>query len=100
MAKENKIKNHVVSCILTVILITFMTLFAEINENFKNLLKIYFYHHWIGKSIIAIIFFILLIFILNMNLKKKVSYYINLLNLVFIFCSLIIFLFFVWHFFQ
>jgi uncharacterized membrane protein YqhA len=55
--KGDTVKNHVMSAIITVLGITFMTVYAEFNAAFKNFLKATFYHHWIGKGVLAIVIF-------------------------------------------
>ena len=67
--KNINIKAMSYSTMLTVILIVFMTIYAELNTKFKDLLKLMSGHHWISKSIISLIFFVVSYYLL-MNLVK------------------------------
>ena len=67
--KNINIKAMSCSTIFTVVLIVFMTIYAELNTNFKDFLKAMSGHHWVSKSIISLIFFVLCYYLL-MNLVK------------------------------
>ena len=92
--KEDNIIKYILSGILTSILITFLTIYAEMNEVFKEFLKNAFYHHWVGKGIISIIFFILLAQLIHLKQKKDINKFINSFFIITILCSLAIFIFF------
>ncbi len=89
-----------ISTILTFILIVFLTIYSELNENFKNMLAGIFGHHWVTKGIFSLIFFFLIYFILSKLIKddEKVNNQINWVVVVTILCGLVIFLFYVYEF--
>ena len=89
-----------ISAILTFIFIIFLTIYSELNESFKNMLTNIFSHHWIGKSVLSLIFFFLAYFILNKIIKdnKNISKQINLVVITAIIGCLAIFFFFVYEF--
>lgn len=92
--KENNIIKYLLSGIITSLLITFLTIYSEMNEAFKEFLKNTFYHHWVGKGIIAIIFFILLAQMIHIKQKREINKFINGFFIITILCSLAIFIFF------
>ncbi len=51
--KTKYIQAFVLSAIMAVILITALTIIAELYKPLKDLLKDVFYHHWIGKGILS-----------------------------------------------
>lgn len=56
--KKNKIINSfIASAIVAIVFITISVILGEIYKPFKDWLKNTFYHHWIGKGVIAIIIF-------------------------------------------
>ncbi len=67
--KNINIKAMSYSTMLTVILIVFMTIYAELNTKFKDFLKVMSGHHWISKSITSLIFFVVCYYLL-MNIVK------------------------------
>ena len=90
-----------ISTILTIILITFMTLYAEFNAVFKDFLKNLTGHHWTSKGVIALVFFVVSYLILKQfsstnNDSKKM---IDLVIISALLGSLVIFLFFSYEFF-
>lgn len=100
MMKFN-IRALTISTIATVISITIITIVGELSEPFKNLLKNISGHHWTTKSIFSLILFIVLYFLL---LKvKDYKDYKNLsrdVAITVIVSSLVILLFYTWHFFS
>ena len=95
------IKSLSISTILTIILITFLTIYAELNPIFKEFLKSLTSHHWISKGVISLVFFILAYFILDkiISKEKNVNSYINLVLAFVILGSLAIFGFYLYEFF-
>ena len=95
------IKSLSISTILTIILITFLTIYAELNSSFKDFLKSLTTHHWISKGVISLAFFILAYFILDKftSKEKNVNSYINLVLIFVILGSLAIFGFYLYEFF-
>jgi magnesium-transporting ATPase (P-type) len=50
-----------VGTLLAFILVTILTIGAELNDGLKGWLKETFYHHWIGKGVLAVITFLVVI---------------------------------------
>lgn len=87
-----------ISSILTTIFIVFATIFGEFNSSFKDWLKAVFYHHWIGKSILALVFFLILWAIFK-KFDKLENLKLGWWALVAAIAGyLAILIFFVWHF--
>lgn len=90
----------VISACSTVVFVVVTTIAGELFPSFKAWLAATFSHHWLGKSILAIIFF-LLIWVLAYFAKKdenenEVSLvrWINLLSGLVVVCALVLFGFF------
>lgn len=98
--KESDLKRHIVSGTITIIATAILTIISELNENIKNLLKNYFYHHWIGKGIIAIALFIIFAHIIKFNVKKDIASLVNQLIIITVLAGLAIIIFFTWHAFK
>ena len=100
--KNTNIKALGISTILTIVLITFMTIYGELNSAFKDFLKNLLGHHWISKGVIALAFFIIIYFALKNLVSKKedVRGYINWVIISSVLGSLIILLFYVYEFFA
>ena len=94
-----KLKGPYVATIVTIILITVMTILSEISKSFKTLLADTFWHHWIGKGIIALVVFFLIALLFED--KERDIYKITKLTVsIGIIGGLVIFLFYVFHFFN
>jgi len=63
----------IISSILTISVIVFLTIFGELNPVFKTWLTKTFSHHWIGKSIISVLVFLVLIPVFYVLRLKKIS---------------------------
>ena len=48
------------SAVLTMVLIAFMTVYAELSKGFKDALGAFAGHHWVAKGIISLVFFAIL----------------------------------------
>lgn len=84
---------------LTTILMVVLTIWADLNEPFKKTLTMLTGHHWVTKSVLAIVFFIMLCLFFQgsketKQLKKEITWTVA----VAILGSLTIFGFYVWHF--
>ncbi len=94
-----RIKSMGFSTVFVVFFLTFITIYAELSEGFKNILKSLSGHHWITKSIISFVLFFLVYFFTNRSDEKinplHESWRIIWVTLL---CSLIILGFFIWHF--
>ena len=75
------------------LLLAVLVIVTELSESFKNLLKSLFIHHWIGKAVLMILFFVIFSFLFKREQEKeadkKVAWYSVLASLI------IIFLFFI-----
>lgn len=88
------------SATITVWFIVAITVFAELSKSFKALLTATTGHHWVTKSVLSVILFLLLYGVISKSAadsKKSVS------NVYMVVVSaatggLIIFGFFLWHF--
>ncbi len=100
--KGTSVKAAAISAVLTMILITFMTIYAELNTAFKDGLKGLAGHHWVAKGIIAFLFFVLSYFIIKsfVNKEENVSKNVNYVIFFTIICGLIIFIFYLYEFFA
>ena len=98
--KENNLKHHIASGIITIASIAILTIIAELNEGIKNLLKNTFYHHWIGKGVIAIALFVIFAHIIKLNIKQDTISLVNKLIITTILSGLAIVVFFTWHTFK
>ncbi|MBS3174420.1 hypothetical protein J4440_00905 [Candidatus Woesearchaeota archaeon] len=87
------------STIFTMVLITLMTIFGELYKPLKDFLAKIGTHHWIGKGITALIFFIILYLALTKLDEKKFSekslYFTLVMSLI---LGFIIFIFFIWEY--
>jgi len=63
----------IVSAILTIAAIVFLTIFGELNPVFKAWLTKTFSHHWIGKSIISVLVFLVSSPVFYVLRLKKIS---------------------------
>jgi len=89
----------IIGAIAAIIFITVITVVADLYLSLKDWLKNIFYHHWVGKGILAaIIFFIsgILNFISNKNAdEEKIAKNLNILIWASIIGSLMISIFFI-----
>ena len=88
----------VLSAIITIIYITTITVAADLYPPLKEFLANVFSHHWIGKSITAILIFAIFTgLFLVLKPKTKPSFLLNLLTAVSILATLVILTFFTWE---
>ncbi len=96
-----KIRALTHSTIATMALIAFMTIYSELSKPFKDFLAAVSGHHWVTKGIFAVLFFVVLSFILNKTEEdtelKNEMFGLIVATAVF---GLLIFLFFLQHFFS
>jgi len=71
--KKSILSSIILSSVLTIAVIVFLTIFAELNIGFKGWLAQTFSHHWIGKSIISTLVFLVLIPIFYVLRLGKIS---------------------------
>ena len=81
MNKENLAKSTVLSSAGTILVIFLMTAVSDLNAGFKAWLTSVFSHHWIGKSILSIVVFSLLLIFLYV-IKPKISLVISVWVLI------------------
>ena len=63
----------IASAALTIVAVVFLTVFGELNPEFKAWLTQTFFHHWIGKSIISVLVFLVSIPVFYILRPKKIS---------------------------
>lgn len=103
MEKNIKISRAcVLSAIVTVIFIAASTILAEIYPAFKDFLAKTFYHHWVGKSLLAVFLFLLgFPFFLLISKKSDLDRLENAISAIFwvsVAAVVTIALFFIFHF--
>ena len=88
----------ILSAIITIIYITVVTIIAELYPSLKVFLANTFSHHWIGKSITAILIFAIFVgLFLIFKPKIKPTFLLNLLTAVSVLSGFIILAFFTWE---
>ncbi len=101
--KKINIRAIILSSIVVVIATTLITILGELLKPFKDLLTIPTGHHWVTKSILAFLIFIILIFIFGKEIKdRKEDLWkeVKLLSIIITVSTLALFIFFVLHFFY
>ena len=71
--KQSILSAIIVSAILTISVIVFLTIFGELNPVFKAWLTKTFSHHWIGKSAISILVFLIFVPVFYVLRLNKIS---------------------------
>jgi len=71
--KKSILSAIIVSAIVTLAAIVLLTIFGELSAEFKTWLARSFSHHWIGKSIISVLIFLVSIPIFYVLKLKKIS---------------------------
>ena len=99
--KQSILSAIIVSAILTIAAIVFLTIFGELNPVFKAWLTNTFSHHWIGKGILSLAIFGVVgffgWFLPIEPSEEKIRKILNLLNWLLILGTLAILGFFVWE---
>lgn len=89
------------SASLTMVGLTVVTILAELQAPLKAWLTSTFTHHWLGKSILALAFFLVAwIICLVLPAKREemhIPKYLNLLTGTSLLCALLLVGFFIWH---
>ncbi len=95
----NKIRSIGFATIFTIVCVTAITLYAELSESFKNILKSITGHHWITKSIFSVVLFFGIYFFSKIS-DEKIDILREVKKIIWItlFCSLALFFFFLWHY--
>jgi|SRR3989344_2934045 len=101
MNKNLKLTNALISgAIVTIIFVVIITIFADLYLPLKDLLKQYFWHHWVAKGILSVIIFLFSACVKytfsKETLEKELSTGLNSLTLISI-CSTIILLMFFFY---
>ncbi len=96
-----RIRSMNFATIFTIIVIALVTIFAELSEGFKNILKSITGHHWITKSLLAFVLFFGIYFIFKKS-DKDLDVLAESWKLIWItlLASLVLFGFFSWHYFA
>lgn len=58
---------------VTIVLIALATIYSELSATFKELLSSIGGHHWIGKSVLSVVFFGLLYLVFSRSVDDKLS---------------------------
>jgi len=101
MINKSKILNSFISgAISSVVFLVLITVVADLIPTLKDWLKSSFYHHWIGKGVLAILIFFVIqglmaIYSRGKNTKKNIIENLWILNLVSIFGVFAMFMFFI-----
>ncbi len=100
--KTKYIQAFVASAILAVVLITVLTITAELYKPLKDFLKDVFYHHWIGKGVLSFAgFFALgtLLPVIKIRLSQE-NRLIHILTITTALCAIAIIVFYFYEFFS
>lgn len=82
--KNNRwVNSFIISAIIAIIFITVATVLAELYSPFKDWLKNTFYHHWMGKGIIAILLFYIFGLVGYFSVKDSEDFMITMLKVAF-----------------
>ncbi|MEK7151273.1 MAG: hypothetical protein AAB784_00970 [Patescibacteria group bacterium] len=100
---DKNVFSSAISASLSIVLVTILTVWAELSPGFKNFLAGMTGHHWISKSLAVIIFFpIILLLIRGLVHRgvsdKQVSGSLWVLIFVTILGYVAVLGFFIWHF--
>lgn len=98
--QERIITSVTAGSIVAVFSIIVMTVFAEVNPAFKKWLAVNFTHHWIGKSVMSVVVFLVTTIIFTIVGKPFTNKLVLLLWILIIIASLGVILlltFFFWH---
>ncbi|MSS74129.1 hypothetical protein EXS72_00610 [Candidatus Pacearchaeota archaeon] len=95
-----RVRSMNLALIVTTIVVTLVTIFAELLSGFKDFLKSISGHHWTTKSWLSIILFFGIYFFVklsdkNLDIQKETKKVI----LVILISMLLLFAFFIWHYF-
>jgi len=71
--KKSVLSSIILSVILTIVVIVLLTVCGELDAGFKSWLTQTFSHHWIGKSIISVLFFLVSVPVFYVLNLKKIS---------------------------
>lgn len=82
--KKNKIINSfIISAIVAIIFIPISVILGELYKPFKDWLKNIFYHHWIGKGVIAFVIFYFFGFLKYFKSKDNEDVIVKMLKVLF-----------------
>ncbi len=83
----------------TMLFIAAITIFSELDVGFKDALKVLTGHHWITKSVLSILFFIILYYYFSRSNETKGNPF-EMSKMVIayaVFSGVAIFTFYLWH---
>ena len=72
-SKKSVPSSVILSAILTIVVIVLLTVCGELDAGFKGWLTQTFSHHWIGKSIISVLVFLVSMPVFYILRLKKIS---------------------------
>jgi hypothetical protein len=94
----------IIAAKISIIYVVVITIAAELSPVLKTILKNITGHHWITKSLSSLILYLLLLFLIYFLAKTpgdaKLNKYIMLLFWTSILGTLVLILFFAWHYFS
>lgn len=100
-AKPHTQTSASLSASLTILGVTVLTILAELQPAVKVWLTSTFTHHWLGKSILALVFFLVVWIICRLvpmrREEQDIPAYVNLLTGTSLICALALIGFFIWH---
>jgi len=96
------IKAASTSTIVVIIVTVIITILGELSKTFKDFLTSVSGHHWVTKSLVAIVLFLVLSFIFSKSFKDEVDVWkeVKLVSLITILGIILILGFYAWHFFA
>ena len=94
------IKSLNYSTILIICLIVLLTILGELSDSFKTLLTSVTGHHWVTKSVLSLIFFVVIYFLISKTVKDWADSNHLIIDaiVVTLLGGAIIFGFYAWHF--
>lgn len=92
-----------IGLVLSVVFVTFVTIYAEYNANLKNWFATTHGHHWVGKGIWAGIVFVVMTLMSHLTLRQKVGVQavtraLTAATYMLAFGTALIFAFFIYHY--
>jgi hypothetical protein len=97
--KQFQLTSMYLATLVTILLIVTLTIGGELLPVLKTTLKNIFGHHWVGKSILATVLFLVVHFAFREKVIWDIKRWTILLAIVWILGNLAIFGFYVLHFF-
>lgn len=105
MDKTPRVINALLAgAIVATVFVVVITIAGELYAPLKNILKEQHYHHWVGKSIWSVIFFVITAggyyVVMRSATNESTVRLIRILSWMVVFSALALFIFFVYEFFM